>query len=292
LRVVGDFLKQHYPSITVWLSQPTWPNHPSIFDAAGLRTASYRWFDPVSNGLDLDAALADMKRIPKGDAVLLHGCCHNPTGVDPTREQWEQIAQVLSSRGLLPIIDFAYQGFGDGLEEDAVGVRAVAAVCPEFIVCSSYSKNFGLYGDRVGAALFVTADSETTQRTASQVKRVIRANFSNPPQHGSSVVTTILGDAALRAQWMEELAGMRNRINEMRSLFVETLNSKGVARDFSFIKRQRGMFSFSGLSKEQVQALRDRYSIYAVSSGRVCVAGMTKGNMDRLCTAIADVLKS
>lgn len=291
LRVVADFIKQHFPSTTVWLSQPTWPNHPQIFEAAGVRTATYRWFDPVSNGLDFEAALQDIQRIPGGGFVLLHGCCHNPSGADPDAAQWQQIADVLAARGLVPLIDFAYQGFGDGLDEDAVGVRTIAATCREAIICSSFSKNFGLYADRVGAATFITGDADAADKLASQVKRVIRANYSNPPQHGSAIITTVLNDPALKAQWLEELALMRGRINQMRSLFVKTLAEKGVERDYSFIERQRGMFSFSGLNKDQVRALRERYNIYIVGSGRISVAGMTEGNMDALCSAIADVLK-
>lgn len=290
LRVVGDFLHQNLPGVTVWLSQPTWPNHPQVFAAAGVRTASYAWFDPRTLSLDFDAALESIASIPRGDAVLLHGCCHNPTGADPSPLQWEQIARTIASAGLLPIVDFAYQGFGDGLDEDAVGVRTIAEHCPEFVICSSYSKNFGLYADRVGAVIFGTADAADVARVSSQVKRVIRANYSNPPQHGGAVVKTILNDPALRSQWEQEVAGMRDRINAMRALFVDTLAAKGVSRDFSFIKRQRGMFSFSGLNKEQILALRSRYSIYAVDSGRISVAGMNEGNMDYLCDAIADVL--
>ena len=290
LRVTADFLKANFPTTTVWISNPTWPNHNQIFDAAGLRTDRYPWFDPVRNALDMSGLLATLKKIPAGNAMLLHACCHNPTGIDPTKEQWAQIAEVLADRNILPIIDFAYQGFGTGIEEDAVGVRAVANKCREFIVCNSCSKNFSLYADRVGAATFVTTSEQTAQRVASQVKRVIRANYSSPAQHGFSIVSTILSDAELTKQWEAEVLAMRTRLSSLRALFVDTLTKKGVQQDFEFIRRQKGMFSFSGLSKDQVELLKNKYSIYIVASGRVSVAGMNEKTMDRLCEAIKSVL--
>jgi aspartate/tyrosine/aromatic aminotransferase len=290
LRVAADFLKSNFPNTTVYLSNPTWPNHPQIFDAAGLSTDRYPWFDPVGNKLDYAAFLDALSRIPSGAAVLLHACCHNPTGIDPTHEEWSEIAKILSARGILPIVDFAYQGFGDGLEEDACGVRTLAGLCREMIVCNSCSKNFGLYADRVGSVTFVTASEETAAKVASQVKRVIRSNYSSPPQHGFSVVSTILSDPALSAQWAEEVAGMRARLAMLRGLFADSLAAKGIQQDFGFIKRQKGMFSFSGLTKDQVETLKKKYSIYIVSSGRVSVAGMNEKTMDRLASAIASVL--
>ncbi len=290
LRVAGDFLKNNLPDRRLWLSDPTWPNHPAIFAAAGIETKTYPYFDRENNRLALDEMLGALRQIPPGDVVLLHGCCHNPTGIDPTQDEWTQIADVLDQRGLLPLLDFAYQGFSDGIAEDAVGLRALARPGAELIVCSSFSKNFGLYRDRVGALTFVTADSDAAARVASQMKRCIRSNYSNPPAHGSNIVTTILGSDPLSKLWREEVDQMRNRINQMRQLFVETLAAKGVSRDFSFITAQRGMFSFSGLTAEQVDALREKRSVYAVRSGRINVAGMTRDNMDTLCTAIADVL--
>ena len=290
LRVAGDFLKANFPSTKVWLSNPTWPNHPQVFDAAGLRTNRYQWFDPVANALDYAAFLDTLSKIPAGDAVLLHGCCHNPTGIDPTPKQWEEIASVMAERKLLPLVDFAYQGFGDGLDEDAAGIRTLASKCREMIVCNSCSKNFSLYADRVGSVSFVTGDEQAAGRVASQVKRVIRANYSNPPQHGFSVVATILSDKELHAQWESEVTGMRNRINGLRKLFTETLAAKGAKQDFSFITRQKGMFSFSGLSKAQVLTLREKYAIYIVDSGRVSIAGMNEKTMDTLCTRIASIL--
>jgi aspartate/tyrosine/aromatic aminotransferase len=235
--------------------------------------------------------LAALGAAPAGDVVVLHGCCHNPTGIDLSVEQWESVAQLAAERKLIPIIDFAYQGFATGLREDAACLEIVGRHVPEYFVASSFSKNFGLYNERVGALSVVTANAAATEAALSHVKRVIRANFSNPPSHGGAIVATVLRDPLLRAQWELEVAEMRDRINTMRTLFVETLNEKGVQRDFSFIARQRGMFSFSGLTPDQVKALRERYAIYAVGSGRINVAGMSAGNMDYLCTAIADVLQ-
>ncbi|RLT39210.1 MAG: aspartate/tyrosine/aromatic aminotransferase [Chloroflexi bacterium] len=291
LRVAADFISEISPGATVWISDPTWPNHPSVFQSAGLKVASYPYFDPATNGVDFDAMLAVIRQIPAGDVLLLHGCCHNPTGVDLSTEQWQAVAQVASERGLLPLLDFAYQGFADGLDEDAAGVRIVAEHCPELFVASSYSKNFGLYNERTGALTLVARTPEAAEAALSHVKRCIRANYSNPPAHGGEIVRTILGDPELRRRWEQEVAEMRERINTMRHLFVETLNEKGVTRDFSFIARQRGMFSFSGLTPAHVKALRERHAVYIVGSGRISVAGMTEGNMDYLCEAIADVLK-
>ncbi|MBI3957485.1 MAG: aspartate/tyrosine/aromatic aminotransferase [Chloroflexi bacterium] len=292
LRVAGDFVAQITPGATVWLSDPTWPNHPSVFQSAGLKVASYPYFDPAANAIDFERMLATLGTIPAGDVLLLHGCCHNPTGVDLSPAQWQAVAEVAAQRGVLPLLDFAYQGFADGLEEDAAGVRAVAAHCPEMFVASSYSKNFGLYNERVGALTLVARSPQAAEASLSHIKRCIRANYSNPPAHGGEIVRTILGDPELRRRWEGEVADMRQRINTMRHLFVETLNEKGVDRDFSFIARQRGMFSFSGLTPAQVKALRERHAVYIVGSGRISVAGMTEGNMDYLCAAIADVLKA
>lgn len=291
LRVAGDFVRRMFPQATVWLSAPTWPNHPNVFGSAGLAVASYPYFDPATNGVDFGGMRAALADIPGGDVLLLHGCCHNPTGADLSPEQWQTVARLCAERGVLPLLDFAYQGFGDGLDADAVGVRAVAEHCQEFLVASSFSKNFGLYNERVGALTLVAADANAAEAARSHLKLCIRTNYSNPPAHGGQIVATILADEALRRQWQEELAVMRNRINDMRHLFVETLDEQGVDRDFSFIARQRGMFSYSGLTPAQVQALRERHSVYIVGSGRINVAGMTPDNMDYLCAAIGDVLK-
>ncbi|RME68749.1 MAG: aspartate/tyrosine/aromatic aminotransferase [Verrucomicrobia bacterium] len=290
LRVAADFIHKAFPGATVWLSQPTWPNHPQILAAAGVPAKSYPYFDPATNALDFAAMKAALQEVSAGDVVLLHGCCHNPSGVDPSPEQWSEIGRLLVERGAIPLIDFAYQGFGLGLEEDAAGLRALLAVCPEMLIASSFSKNFGLYGERVGALTVLAQDAEAAARVQSQIKSVIRANYSNPPMHGAAIVATILGDEALREQWEGELAAMRDRINGMRRAFVETLAAKGVSRDFSFITRQLGMFSFSGLEKEQIERLRRDYSIYILGSGRINVAGITPSNIDRLCSAIGAVL--
>ncbi|MCA9248029.1 MAG: aspartate/tyrosine/aromatic aminotransferase, partial [Planctomycetales bacterium] len=290
LRVAANFIQSEFPSARVWLSQPTWPNHPKIFEAANIETVAYPYFDAATNGLDFTAMKAALEQIPAGDVVLLHGCCHNPTGIDPTPEQWEQIAAIVHERGLLPLVDFAYQGFATGLGEDAVALCALLGQCDELLICSSFSKNFGLYNERVGALTAIAATREAAAAAQSQIKAGIRANYSNPPAHGAAVVSTILQDADLSTQWETELAGMRERINTMRSLFVETLQAKGVPGDYSFITRQSGMFSFSGLTPEHVAQLKQEFAIYIVGSGRINVAGMTETNMDRLCSAIKSVV--
>ena len=291
LRVAADFVRRISPQASVWLSDPTWPNHPNVFGAAALQVQSYPYFEPASNGVAFDSMVAALENIPAGDVLLLHGCCHNPTGADLSPQQWQTIAAACARRGILPLLDFAYQGFGDGLEEDATGVRIVADHCQEFLVATSYSKNFGLYNERVGALTLVAANSDAAEAANSHLKICVRTNYSNPPAHGGQIVAEILGDPGLRQRWEAELAAMRNRINDMRHLFVETLDEQGAGRDFSFIAGQRGMFSYSGLTPEQVQALRERHSVYIVGSGRINVAGMTGDNMDYLCEAIADALK-
>ena len=261
LRVAADFIAVNMPTGTrVWLSAPTWPNHPAIFAAAGVETSTYPYFDADSRGVAFDAMLETLSAIPEGDVVLLHGCCHNPTGVDLSLEQWAQVGAIIDERKLLPLVDFAYQGFADGLEEDAAGLRTLAQPGRELMIANSSSKNFGLYNERVGGLTIVTGDADTADAVLSQVKKRIRANYSNPPAHGGSVVATVLTDPDLRAQWEGEVTAMRERINGMRHLLVETLNEKGVEQDFSFITRQRGMFSYSGLTPEQVAALRDNWA--------------------------------
>jgi len=290
VRVASDFIKQSLPTATVWYSKPTWVNHLNIFDAAGVQHREYAYFDSDNHRLDFDAMVADLKAIPPGDVVLLHGCCHNPSGIDPTPGQWEQIADVVYGRGLLPLVDFAYQGFGDGLGEDAAGLIAMCRPGKELLVASSFSKNFGLYRERVGALTAVTADADAAQVVRSCIKKSIRANYSNPPAHGAAIVATVLADEGLHSQWEEELAVMRDRINGMRKRFAETMKAKGANRDFGFITAQRGMFSFSGLTPMQVDELKTKCSIYIVGNGRINVAGMTEDNMDRLCSAIVEVL--
>lgn len=290
LRAAADFIHRNLPGAKIWVSDPTWVNHQKIFAAAGLEIKTYPYFDAATNNLDFAGMLSTLERIPAGDVVLLHGCCHNPSGVDPDNGQWESIAGVVADRGLLPLLDFAYQGFGEGLREDAGGLLALCRPGVELFVASSYSKNFSLYGERVGALTVVSENGEASARALSQIKLSIRASYSNPPTHGAAIVSTILGDPDLRREWQDEVRTMRDRINDMRRLFVETLADKKAGRDFSFIARQRGMFSFSGLSSDQVEVLREKHAIYVVRSGRINVAGMTESTMDRLCEAIASVL--
>ncbi|EJA2552214.1 aspartate/tyrosine/aromatic aminotransferase [Serratia marcescens] len=290
LRVAADFIANQTSAKRIWISNPSWPNHKNVFSAVGLEVLEYAYYDAANHALDFDGLLNSLKQAQAGDVVLFHGCCHNPTGIDPTAEQWAQLAELSVANGWLPLFDFAYQGFANGLEEDAQGLRIFAAKHKELIVASSYSKNFGLYNERVGACTIVAADAETADRAFSQVKAAIRANYSNPPSHGAAVVAAILGNDALRAMWEQELTDMRQRIHRMRQLFVNTLQEKGAQQDFSFIIQQNGMFSFSGLTKEQVLRLREEFGVYAVNSGRVNVAGMTPDNMAPLCEAIVAVL--
>lgn len=292
LRVAADFIHRHMPNATVWLSDPTWANHPNIFRSADVNTKTYRYYNPTTFGLDFDALIEDLAQIPAGDVVLLHGCCHNPTGVDPSAEQWEKIGDVLEKNGVLPLVDFAYHGLGDGLEKDAAGLLTLSRPGCEMLVATSYSKNFGLYRERIGALTVVGENAEAIDKAMSHVKICVRTNYSNPPAHGAQIVATVLGDSALRAEWDNEVKGMRDRINGMRKRFVDGLESRGVQRDFSFIAHQRGMFSFSGLTPEQVADLRENHSIYIVGSGRINVAGITDANIDPLCDAIAKVLKA
>ncbi|EOA6595262.1 amino acid aminotransferase [Vibrio vulnificus] len=290
LRVAGEFIKRQLGDVKIWISNPTWANHHGVFRAAGLETVEYAYYNPETKDKDFAAMLADLEKASAGDVVLLHGCCHNPTGIDPTAQEWEVLAKLVADKGLLPLFDFAYQGFAKGVEEDAQGLRTFAKFNKEILVASSFSKNFGLYNERVGAFTLVADSQEIAETAFSQVKAIIRSIYSNPPAHGSAVVTHILNDAALRAEWEAEVAEMRDRIQEMRELFVATLKEEGVAADFSFIERQNGMFSFSGLNKDQVARLKEEFAIYIVGSGRISVAGMTKSNMGPLCKAIAAVL--
>lgn len=290
LRVGADFLKKVSPGATVWLSAPTWANHKGVFGAAGFPTADYPYYDGANKGLDFARMQEALEKIPAGDIVLLHACCHNPSGVDLDDGQWQVVADIAARRGWLPFLDFAYQGYGDGLEQDRAGVLALAAAVPEFIVASSFSKNFGLYQDRTGALTLVAGSAATAATAFSNVEIVIRVNYSNPPAHGGLVVTRILTDPVLRGQWLAELTAMREHIAATRVRFVAALASHGVAGDFSFITRQKGMFSFSGLSDAQVKFLREARSIYIVGGGRINVAGITTRNLEYLCTSIREAL--
>ena len=290
LRVAGEFLRTQLPQATLWLSEPTWPNHPNIFAAAGVPLESYPYFDQPTNSLNIAGMLDAISKMPAGDVILLHGCCHNPTGIDPTADQWGQIADAVYGQGLIPLLDFAYQGFGDGLDEDAMGLREFSKRNKELMVCSSFSKNFGLYRERVGALSILCESAEIAKAVQSQMNRVIRANYSNPPAHGAAIVNCILRDDALRSDWENEVAAMRDRINGMRQQFVTALNEAGVQGDYSFMTQQRGMFSFSGLSKDQVEKLREEYAVYIVGSGRINVAGLTPDNLGTVAKAIRAVI--
>lgn len=289
IRVTADFLKANLPGVTVWLSQPTWPNHPNIFTAAGVPTKSYSYFNASSGELDFEGLLQSIGAIPAGDAILLHGCCHNPTGVDPSPDQWQAVVDRIRDRNLVPIIDLAYQGFADGIVPDVAAIRLLAGCGVDLIICSSFSKNFGLYCERVGALTMVTANQSVAETVASQVKQCIRANYSNPPAHGGAIVTTVLSDPELRLRWEKEVALMRDRIHKTRMLLAEKLQKLHVPGNYAFLARQRGMFSLTSLTPSQVDMLRNQYSIYIVRSGRINVAGINAQNMDRLCAAIQAV---
>ncbi|OCG09984.1 aromatic amino acid aminotransferase [Gilliamella sp. wkB178] len=290
LRIMADFLARRTKVKRIWVSNPSWPNHRSVFQTAGLEVREYRYYNAQTRELDFDAMMNDLGSVVAGEAVLFHGCCHNPTGIDPTPEQWQIISDLAVKNGWLPLFDLAYQGFGQGLEEDVYGLRLFANSQPELLIASSYSKNFGLYNERVGAFTLIAANADIANRAFSQVKTIIRANYSNPPAHGAKIVSYILNSPELKDEWIDELTGMRQRIHRMRQLFVKTLQEKGANQDFSFIAKQNGMFSFSGLNEEQVLKLRNDYGIYIVNSGRINVAGMTLDNMSRLCESIVEVL--
>lgn len=290
LRVAAEFIVRQLGAKRIWVSNPTWANHAGVFTTAGLEVLHYAYYDAAAKDKDFAAMVRDLQQAQSGDVVLLHGCCHNPTGIDPTAEEWQTLARLGAEQGWVGLFDFAYQGFSRGLNEDAAGLRAFAEQNGEFLVASSFSKNFGLYNERVGAFTLVARDNATVGTAFSQVKAIVRTMYSNPPAHGGAIVTTVLDDPELFAQWELEVTEMRERIHAMRTLFVETLKAKGVTQDFGFIERQNGMFSFSGLNPEQVARLKDEFGIYIVGSGRISVAGMTRANMDALCTAIAAVL--
>jgi len=290
LRVGGDFIRRNLSCRRIWVSTPTWENHGAVFSAAGLDVSTYPYYNASDKGLAFDAMTGALEKVPAGDVVLFHVCCHNPTGIDPTQDQWRQLAGISKQAGYLPFFDFAYQGLGDGLEEDARGLQEFCGAGCELLVASSFSKNFGLYNERVGALTLVAATADAADRALSQLKICVRTNYSNPPNHGGAIVTTILGDPALRTLWECEVREMCGRINGMRTAFVDTLRRLGVKQDFSFIARQKGMFSYSGLTAGQVDALRERKALYIVRSGRINVAALTPQNIEPVCRAIASVL--
>ena len=290
LKLGADFLKRFAPNAQVWISDPSWENHRALFESAGFVVNNYPYYDEATHGVNFDAMLACFNSLPSGSIVLLHACCHNPTGADLTSEQWTKIINVVTSRGLVPFLDIAYQGFGAGIEADGLVVRRFTEAGGPIFVSNSFSKSFSLYGERVGALSIVTASADETARVLSQLKRVIRTNYSNPPTHGGKVVATVLANPELRALWEQELADMRVRIKANRELLVDLLKQKAPARNFDFVKQQCGMFSYSGLTKDQVEKLRVNNSIYAVDTGRICVAALNSRNINAVVDAIAAVL--
>jgi aromatic-amino-acid transaminase len=290
LRLAADFIAQCLPGKGVWLSNPTWPIHETIFAAAGVKVSHYPYVGS-DNRLDVEAMLAVLNEVPKGDVVLLHACCHNPTGFDLNHDDWQRVLDVVRSRNLLPLIDFAYQGFGDGLEQDAWSTRLFAAEIPELLITSSCSKNFGLYRDRTGALIVCAKSADKLIDIRSQLANIARNLWSTPPDHGAAVVATILADPELKARWADEVEAMRLRIAQLRSGLVEALEPHGLHERFAHIGVQRGMFSYTGLSPEQVKQLREQHSVYMVSSGRANVAGIDATRLALLAEAIASVSK-
>lgn len=290
LKLGADFLQRFAPNAQVWISDPSWENHRALFESAGFTVNNYPYYDVASRGVNFDGMLHAFKTIPAGSIVVLHACCHNPTGADLNDAQWVDVIKVVTERGLVPFLDMAYQGFGDSIEADGKVVRQFADAGGPLFVSNSFSKSFSLYGERVGALSVVAVSTDEAARAMSQMKRVIRTNYSNPPVHGSSVVATALATPELRQLWETELAGMRVRIREMRQLLVDKLKQKAPGHDFDFVVKQRGMFSYSGLTKAQVERLRDEFSIYAVDTGRICVAALNSRNIEQVTDAIAKVL--
>lgn len=290
LKTGADFLKRLLPNAMVAISDPSWENHRALFEAAGFPVQNYSYYDAANHGVNRAGMLADLKNLPPRSIVVLHACCHNPTGVDLSLDDWQAVLDVVREREHVPFLDIAYQGFGDGIEQDAAAVRLFADSGLNFLVSSSFSKSFSLYGERVGALSIVTNSKEEAGRVLSQAKRVIRTNYSNPPTHGATVVASVLNSVELRAMWEQELGEMRERIRDMRMAMVEQLAAQGAKRDFSFVARQRGMFSYSGLTAEQVERLKNEFAIYAVGTGRICVAALNRNNLDAVTRAIAQVI--
>jgi aromatic-amino-acid transaminase len=291
LKIGADFLKLVNPSAQVWISEPSWENHRQLFEAAGFAVKSYAYYEPKNRGLDFAGMQRGLKALPAGSIVVLHACCHNPTGVDLDNDQWREVLQIVQSRGLIPFLDLAYQGLADGAEDDAYAARLFAGAMTPVFLSSSFSKSFSLYGERVGALSVVASSPEEATRVLSNLKRVVRTNYSNPPTHGSQIVATVLSSPELNALWLRELGEMRDRIKKMRHALVEGVQRRVPGADWSFILKQRGMFSYSGLTKEQVGRLRNEYSIYTIDTGRICVAALTSRNVDYVADAIAKVIR-
>ncbi len=289
LKIGADFLKRVSPNATVLISDPSWENHRALFTNAGFTVDSYPYYDAAKRGVNFDGMLAALNSAAAGTIVVLHACCHNPTGYDITPAQWDQVVQAVKAKNLVPFLDMAYQGFGEGIAEDGAVIAQFMGAGLDFFVSTSFSKSFSLYGERVGALSVACASKDEAARVLSQLKIVIRTNYSNPPTHGAQVVATVLNTPALRALWEEELAGMRVRIKQMRTALLDKLQAAGVKQDMSFITQQKGMFSYSGLSKEQMQRLRGEFGIYGVDSGRICVAALNSKNIDAVVSAIVEV---
>ncbi|MDZ4850537.1 MAG: amino acid aminotransferase [Pirellulaceae bacterium] len=291
LRVGAETVARFFPTSRVWVSNPTWVNHNSIFAACGLDVETYPYLGADKTSFDLNAMLEHLQTHGReADLVCLHACCHNPTGIDPSTDDWIEIAKLMKSKRMIPFVDYAYQGFGEGLYEDGIGLRTLLASNPEAIICSSYSKNFGLYSERVGAVMFVHENPSSAAATLSQLKQTVRANYSNPPRHGAATVALILGDAKLRSEWELEVAAMRDRISKMRSMFVSGMASTNAGRNFSFLLTQKGMFSYTGLSPMQADWLKSERAIYLVGTGRINVAGISESTVSYICQSIADCL--
>ena len=290
LKVGADFIARYFPGSAVWVSDPTWDNHRSMFEGAGLTVNTYPYYDPETGGLKFDAMLAALRELPAKSVVLLHACCHNPTGVDLTQAQWDTLIPVLRERELIPYLDLAYQGFGDGIEADAHAVRALAAAGIAFFIANSFSKSMSVYGERCGALSVVCPDAAQAVNVLGQLKSTVRRNYSSPPIHGGQLVATVLTDPELRANWEAELGGMRERILAMRRQLHDVLQALLPGRDFSYFLTQRGMFSYTGLTPAQADRLREEHAVYVLRSGRLCVAGLNTSNVDATAKAIAAVL--
>ena len=290
LKVGADFIRRFAPEAAIYMFDPTYDNHRPLFEEAGFRIETYPYYDPRTRGIRFPEMLACLRGIPKGSVVLLHACCHNPTGVDIRGEQWDEVMKIVAERRLLPFLDFAYQGFGEGVEEDAQVARRFAQALPAVLVAMSFSKSFSLYGERVGALSVVAADAGEAARVLSNLKRMIRTNYSNPPSHGARIVAAVLASPELRALWEKEVIGMRDRVRAVRRELVDRLK-KRIPDDFSFILQQRGIFSYSGLSREQMIAMRERYSVYGIESGRICVAALNSRNLDYVADSIASTVR-
>ncbi|MDU2939456.1 MAG: aromatic amino acid transaminase [Enterobacteriaceae bacterium] len=290
LKVGADFLKRYFPNSGVWVSDPTWDNHVAIFEGAGFSVKTYPWFDDTTKGVRVNALIEMLNTLPAQSIVLLHPCCHNPTGSDLTNDQWDAVVEVLKARELIPFLDIAYQGFGAGMEEDAYAIRAIASAGLPALVSNSFSKIFSLYGERVGGLSVVCDDAESASRVLGQLKATVRRNYSSPPSFGAQVVSTVLGDAGLKTSWLAEVEEMRLRILAMRQTLVTVLKEAVPGRNFDYLLQQRGMFSYTGLSAAQVDRLRDEFGIYLIASGRMCVAGLNTRNVQRVAQAFAAVM--